>query len=130
MDNQEKEDSYKARLSYEVEQIRSKYLPQDQNKLEQLKKLDKQSTVPGKKAILIMSIISLLFIASSIFIFTSAKWILAGAICGVLGVSTILLMKPVYSLVTEKERTRLAPQIMRLSDEILGKSPKKNRNMD
>ena len=38
MDNQEKEDSYKARLSYEVEQIRSKYLPQDQNKLEQLKK--------------------------------------------------------------------------------------------
>lgn len=132
MDNQEKEDSYKTRLSFEfeVEQIRSKYLPQDQNKLEQLKKLDKQSTVPGKKAILIMSIISLLFIASSIFIFTSAKWILTGAICGVLGVSTILLMKPVYSLVTEKERTRLAPQIMRLSDEILGKSPKKNRNMD
>lgn len=129
MDNQEREDSYKARLSFEVEQIRSKYLPQDQNKLEQLKKLDKQSTVPGKKALLIMTIISLLLITASILIFTFTKWILPGAICGVLGVSTILLMKPVYSLVTEKERTRLAPQIMRLSDEILGNAPKKSGNI-
>lgn len=30
-----KDDVYKAQLALEVENIRSKYLPQDQNKLEQ-----------------------------------------------------------------------------------------------
>ena len=119
-----RDDSYKAQIAYEVNQIRSKYLPQDQNKLEQLKKLDKQVTVPGKKAIFIMVLISLALLAGgiSLIAFFNQKFILAGTICCVLSLSCAFMIKPVFNFVTEKERTRLAPQIMRLSDEILGHS--------
>ena len=119
-----RDDAYKAQIAYEVNQIRSKYLPQDQNKLEQLKKLDKQVTVPGKKAIFIMVLINLALLAGgiSLIAFFNQKFILAGTICCVLSLSCAFLIKPVFNFVTEKERTRLAPQIMRLSDEILGHS--------
>ena len=119
-----RDDAYKAQIAYEVNQIRSKYLPQDQNKLEQLKKLDKQVTVPGKKAIFIMVLISLALLAGgiSLIAFFNQKFILAGTICCVLSLSCAFMIKPVFNFVTEKERTRLAPQIMRLSDEILGHS--------
>ena len=117
-----RDDAYKAQIAFEVNQIRNKYLPQDQNKLEQLKKLDKKVTVPGKKAAVIMILISLALIGTGIPLIMLLKQILAGTICCVLGLSTAFLIKPVYGFVTEKERTRLAPQIMRLSDEILGHS--------
>ena len=117
-----RDDAYKAQIAFEVNQIRSKYLPQDQNKLEQLKKLDKQVTVPGKKAIFIMVLISLVLLAGGISLIVFFNFILAGTICCVLSLSCAFLIKPVYNFVTEKERTRLAPQIMRLSDEILGHS--------
>ena len=119
-----RDDAYKAQIAFEVNQIRSKYLPQDQNKLEQLKKLDKQVTVPGKKAIFIMVLISLALLAGgiSLIAFFNQKFILAGTIYCVLSLSCAFLIKPVFNFVTEKERTRLAPQIMRLSDEILGHS--------
>ncbi len=117
-----KDDAYKAQIAFEVNQIRSKYLPQDQNKLEQLKKLDKQATKPGKKAVVIMILISLALIGTGIPLIALLNQILAGTICCVLSLSCAFLIKPVYGFVTEKERTRLAPQIMRLSDEILGHS--------
>ena len=117
-----KDDAYKAQLEFEVNQIRSKYLPQDQNKLEQLKKLDKKVTVPGKKAAAIMVLSILVLFAAGGTLIYFFKLILPGTICCVLGLSCAFLIKPVYNFVTEKERTRLAPQIMRLSDEILGHS--------
>ena len=117
-----RDDAYKAQIAFEVNQIRNKYLPQDQNKLEQLKKLDKQATVPGKKAVIIMILISLALIGTGIPLIALLNLILPGTICCVLSLSCAFLIKPVYGFVTEKERTRLAPQIMRLSDEILGNS--------
>ena len=123
-----RDDAYKAQIAFEVNQIRNKYLPQDQNKLEQLKKLDKKVTVPGKKAAVIMILISLALIGTGIPLIMLLKQILAGTICCVLSLSCAFLIKPVFNFVTEKERTRLAPQIMRLSDEILGHSAQNTPN--
>lgn len=124
-----KDDVYKAQLALEVENIRSKYLPQDQNKLEQLKKLDKQATIPGKKSVFIMIFISLLLLATGFFVIVFFKLIFAGIICCAFSLICAFLIKPIYNLITEKERTRLTPQIMRLSNEILGnKSQNKKRN--
>lgn len=120
-----RDELYKAQIAYEVNQIRSKYLPQDQNKLDQLKKLDKQVTVPGKKTIAVMILISLILLAGGISLIVLLNLLLAGTICCVLSLSCAFLIKPVYNFVTEKERTRLAPQIMRLSNEILGNSQEK-----
>lgn len=120
-----RDELYKAQIAYEVNQIRSKYLPQDQNKLDQLKKLDKQVTVPGKKSIAVMILISLILLAGGISLIVLLNLLLAGTICCVLSLSCAFLIKPVYNFVTEKERTRLAPQIMRLSNEILGNSQEK-----
>ena len=123
-----RDDAYKAQIAFEVNQIRSKYLPQDQNKLEQLKKLDKKVTVPGKKAVAIMILSILVLFAAGGTLIYFFKLILAGTICCVLGLSCAFLIKPVFNFVTEKERTRLAPQIMRLSDEILGHSAQSTSN--
>ena len=97
-----KDDAYKAQIAFEVNQIRSKYLPQDQNKLEQLKKLDKQATKPGKKAVVIMILISLALIGTGIPLIALLNQILAGTICCVLSLSCAFLIKPVYGFCYRK----------------------------
>ncbi|MBR6216796.1 MAG: hypothetical protein IKQ84_10320, partial [Spirochaetaceae bacterium] len=73
-------------------------------------------------------LISLALIGTGIPLIALLNQILAGTICCVLSLSCAFLIKPVYGFVTEKEHTRLAPQIMRLSDEILGNSQNNQQN--
>ena len=47
------------------------------------------------------------------------KFFALGIVVGVIGIAGVLAAYPVYNAVTKKQREKLAPEIMRLSDELM-----------
>ncbi len=46
-------------------------------------------------------------------------WFIPGILIGFAGIAGVALAYPVYMRVTQKERERIAPEILRLTDELL-----------
>lgn len=118
--------TYSAAQQQEVENIRKKYLPREEDKLTQLRKLH-QSTEQKAQAwsIGVGAIGALLLGTGMSLIMTelgAALGILAivlGCLVGVVGLVLVAMAYPVYNRVLKKERARVAPEILRLSDELM-----------
>lgn len=128
MENKEESFSYtySAAQQQEVENIRKKYLPKEENKMEQLRRLHHSATQKaqawsialGTVGTLIMGIgMSLCMTKLSGFLGGTAMFI--GIPVGVVGMVLVALAYPVYNRVLKKERARIAPEILRLTDELL-----------
>lgn len=112
--------TYSARQNEEVNNIRKKYLPKEEDKMEQLRKLDHKSTERGKMVAIIMGIISSLVLGIGMcctMIWTD--FFAAGIVIGIVGLAGIVLVYPLYTHIVEKDRKSLAPQIIALSDELM-----------
>ena len=125
MDNHNKNESftytYSAKQQEELKRIRQKYLPPEEDKMEQLRRLDKSAARKGTTAALVIGIIGILLLGigmSCVMVWTDALFI-PGIISGVLGIVLIACANPVYNCITKKERERIAPEIMRLTDELM-----------
>lgn len=112
---------YSAVQQEEVKTIRQKYLPQEEDKLEQLRKLDQAAAKPGMIAALTVGIIGILLlgIGMSCSMVWADKWFLQGIVIGVIGIIGISSAYPIYARITRKQREKLAPEIVRLTDELL-----------
>ena len=125
MDNHNKNESftytYSAKQQEEIKRIRQKYLPPEEDKMEQLRRLDKSAAQKGTIAALVLGIIGVLLlgIGMSCAMVWSAALFVPGIIIGVIGIVLIALANPVYNSITQKERERIAPEIMRLTDELM-----------
>ena len=82
---------YSAKQQEEIEAIRRKYLPKEEDKMRQM---DKRVSHKG-------TIISI--------------------IIGVIGIVMIALAYPLYERITKKERKKIAPLILKLADELKSK---------
>lgn len=125
MDNHNKNESftytYSAKQQEELKRIRQKYLPPEEDKMEQLRRLDRSAAQKGTTAALVIGIIGLLLFGSGmscVMVWTDTLFVL-GIITGVIGMVLIALANPVYNCITKKERERIAPEIMRLTDELM-----------
>ena len=54
--------SYSAKQQEEIRKIREKYLPKEENKMEQLRRLDESATRPGTIAAIIVGVIGALLL--------------------------------------------------------------------
>lgn len=118
--------TYSAAQKQEIENIRKKYLPQEQDKMQQLRQLHR---IPGKKArtwAITLGTLGALIMGSGMSIvmtelsrFFGPYATVIGICVGVLGMGLVALAYPVYNGVLKKHRERLAPQILALSDELL-----------
>ena len=112
--------NYSAQRKKEVEKIRKKYMPQEVNKLETLKKLDSRVKMAGQLQSLIVGITgALIFGIGMCFgldVFTGADW-LAVLFC-IFGAVIMVTAYPIYRHIARKTRAELVPEILRLSDEI------------
>ena len=115
--------SYSAKQQEEIRKIREKYLPKEENKMEQLRRLDESATRPGTTAAIIVGVIGalLLGVGMSCTMVWAEQFFIPGVIVGVLGIALVGAAYPLYSRVTKKRRERLAPEIMRLTDELFQK---------
>lgn len=113
--------TYSASQQEEIKRIRNKYIPHEEDKMEQLRRLDENVTKKGMLAALIVGIISTLVLGIGMCccLVWADRFFVLGIIVGIVGIAGISLAYPIYAYVTKKERERIAPQIIRLSDELL-----------
>lgn len=114
--------TYSAEQQAEIEKIRSKYMPKTDDKLEQLRKLDASVTKKGTVMGLIMGITGCLVfgISLSMVLVIGEMMIVPSIILAIPGIAGMAWAYPLYKKVTEKERERIAPQILALTEELGG----------
>lgn len=124
MDNQNDEKSFKftysAKEQDEIKKIRQKYVSEE-DKMEQLRRLDKNVTKKGTMYSIIIGVIGslLLGVGMSCTMVLNESWFIPGIIVGVIGIALIIAAYPVYNYITQKEREKIAPEIIRLTDELM-----------
>lgn len=113
--------NYSAKQQKEIKTIREKYVPKEENKMEQLRRLDASATKPGTAASIIVGVIgALLFgIGMCCTMVWMGNLFIPGIVIGVAGLLAIAAAYPVYMHITKKQREKLAPEIMRLTDELI-----------
>lgn len=121
--------NYSAQQRKEVEDIRNQYLPKEADPMEQLQKLHHSATQKAQAASIAIGVIGALLLGTGMSLcmteFGAALGNLAmliGILVGLVGMVFVALAYPVYNRVQKKERERIAPVILRLSDQLLGNS--------
>jgi len=112
--------TYSAEKQSEIDAIRRKYLPQEEqeNKLEQLRKLDASLTTTALIVAMAVGIGSALVFGVGMCCFLVWKlWVLGAVVC-VLGVIGMLIAPWLYRKLVEKRRQKIAPEILRLTEEL------------
>ena len=124
--NQFFEFTYCAKRQQEIEAIRQKYLPKEEDKMEQLRRLHSIPTQKAQAASIAMGVLGALILGTGMSlcmtelgaVFGDPAMVI-GILVGVLGLAMVAMAYPIYNTVLRKERQRIAPEILRLSDELL-----------
>lgn len=121
MKTEEFQYTYSAELQKEIADIRSKYLPKEEDKMEQLRKLDQSVTKKGTVMALVVGIVSamLLGIGMCCCMVWDKEWFVPGILIGLIGIAGIIAAYPIFTHITNKEKERLAPEILRLTEELM-----------
>ena len=118
--------TYSAQERKEVEAIRGKYLPGQESKLEQLRRLHAIPTRKAQSAALSLGILGALIMGTGMSLAMTDIGASLGSLAMVLGIAVgiagmvlVALAYPLYNRVLKKQREKIAPQILQLSDELL-----------
>lgn len=113
--------TYSAAQQEEIRKIREKYIPREENKLEQLRRLDRAAGKKGTAFSLTAGIAGCLLFGLGMACTTvwASSLFLPGIIIGLAGLAGIISAYPLYSHITKKEREKLAPEIIRLTEELM-----------
>ena len=118
--------TYSAAQQQEVADIRKKYLPKEEDKMEQLRKLHAIPTQKAQAASLAVGIIGALILGTGMSLFMTdlgtvlgGLTMIIGILVGIVGMVLVALAYPLYNRVLKKQRKKIAPEILRLSDELL-----------
>ncbi len=115
--------TYSASQQEEVKRIREKYAPatKEEDKMERLRRLDRAATKPGTMAALIVGIISTIIMGVGMCctMVWSETLFVPGIVIGMVGIIGICAAYPLYLHITKKRHDKLAPEIMRLADELI-----------
>lgn len=112
--------SYSSQQQEEIEKIRKKYVPEKDSKLDELRKLDDGVTKKGMIVTLTVGVISTLVLGIGMCctMVWADKFFVLGIIVGVIGICGIVSAYPLYNYVMKKEREKIAPRILELTDEL------------
>ena len=126
MDNHSFEYTYSAQQQQEVEAIRKKYLPKEEDKMEKLRRLHYSATQKAQAASIAIGVLGALILGTGMSLCMTDLGaalghlaLVIGILVGVLGLVMVALAYPLYNTVLRKERQRIAPEILRLSEELL-----------
>ena len=119
MENNNKfEYTYSAKQQTELENIRKKYLPQEESKMDRLRRLDKSAEQKGTIVSIIVGIVSTLIMGTGMCCVLEWEMYEIGIVVGIIGIIGVILAYPLYQYVTKKQREKIAPEILRLTEEI------------
>lgn len=111
--------TYSAKQQEEIRNIRKKYLPREEDKMEQLRRLDRDTTRKGTILSVLVGVIGCLLLGVGMCCtMVWMKFFIPGVVIGLIGIAAVAAAYPLYTRVKKKERERLAPQILKLTEEL------------
>ena len=121
--------TYSSKEQDEIKRIRQKYQSQEEDSMTRLRKLDASATSKATVIALVLGIVGTLILGMGMSLImtdfaallgmTGMTNMIVGIITGVSGIILAALAYPVYSKVLKRERERIAPEILRLTDELM-----------
>ncbi len=113
--------SYSAKQQEEIKKIRSKYEAPQEDKMAYLRRLDESAGKKGTMISIILGVIGTLILGVGMccVLVWQRVWFVPGIIIGIVGLLVLSLAYPVYMQVTKKEREKIAPEVLRITDELL-----------
>ena len=121
--------TYSASEQDEIRKIRQKYQPQEEDKMTTLRKMDEKVTQKAMTVSLVTGILGALVMGTGIslvltdfgsfFGMNEIVSLTVGIIVGVIGIVPVALAYPIYNKVMKKEREKIAPEILRLTEELM-----------
>lgn len=123
--------TYSAKEQEELRSIREKYTlkPHEEDKMERVRRLDLAVTQKAQTLSLIVGVLGALILGSgmSICMTTFGDFLLlppgavmiVGSGIGIIGGVLIGLAYPIYSATLKRERKKIAPEILRLTEELM-----------
>lgn len=121
--------TYSAAQQQEIKNIRKKYLHPQEDKMAQLRKLDRRCTQKAQAWSLVLGVIGALILGTGMSLamtdlsgFLGGTAMFIGIPVGLVGIVLVALAYPVYGRVLKKERQRVAPEILRLSEELMSEA--------
>lgn len=116
--------TYSASEQDEIKRIREKYMPPEphENKMDELRRLDKSTTKTAGIVSLTMGVLSSLLLGIGMCFTMLPGWsdnMFIPGIIGLVGVCGMIGAYPVYVRMVKKKREKLAPEIMKLTDELM-----------
>ena len=134
MENKEKETfnyTYSAKEQEEIKAIRKKYAVQEktEDKMEQLRRLDAAVTQKATSVSLVFGVIGALILGMGMSLAMTdigkiiglfgGMAMLIGILIGIIGIVLVSVAYPIYNFIIKKEREKIAPEIIRLTDELM-----------
>ena len=123
--------TYSAKEQAELKRIRNKYIspPKEEDRMARLRRLDASVTSTAQAFSLVFGIIGTLLLGfgMSLMMTDIAKdlgWsadasTVIGTIVGIIGGTLAGLAYPIYNVIVKRKRERIAPEILRLTDELM-----------
>lgn len=111
--------TYSAKQQEEVQKIRRKYAPREEDKMERLRRLDAGVTRKGTAAAVTAGTAGTLLLGVGMSCCMVWGLFLVGVLVGCVGILCMALAYPLYEHITRREREKIAPEILRLTDELM-----------
>ena len=121
--------TYSAAEQDEIRKIREKYQPKKEDDMSRLRKLDAKVTQKATIDSLVTGIIGTLIMGTGmslvmtdigmVFGLQGNSSMVIGIVVGVIGMILTGIAYPIYSKVLKKEREKAAPEILRLTEELI-----------
>lgn len=123
--------TYSAKEQEEIKNIRKKYEAPEktEDKMEQLRRLDAAVTKKATTVSLVFGVIGALILGTGMSLamteigeilgLQGATAMLVGILIGIIGIVLVCVAYPVYNRIIKKEREKIAPEIIRLTDELM-----------
>ncbi len=122
--------TFSAAQQEEIAAIRKKYATDTQppavDKMEQLRKLDSGVTNKASVVALCVGILSTLIMGTGMSLVMTdlgtklgmASALIPGIAIGIVGMAGVIAAYPLYQFVLKRQRTKVAPQILKLTEEL------------
>ena len=121
--------TYSAKEQEEIKAIRKKYAASEESedKMTQLRRLDASVYSKASTAALIVGIVGALIMGIGMSLCMTDIGAVLGTVLamvigigiGVIGIVLVCLAYPIYNRTLKKEREKIAPEILRLTDELM-----------
>jgi len=116
--------TYSAGVKKEVLEIRSRYLPKEESKIDELRRLDRKVQNSGVIDALCVGVTGFLLFGLGVCMSVKVigESVILGVILGLIGSLGLIFAYPIYRTALARTRKKLVPRIIELSTELSGNS--------